>query len=181
MELVGNEDYDVGKFSSNTGSPSLQWWELHTQVDLDDFERLAGFPHKWCVKYDKKNDIYYVQTSIYAINKGKKRTEYLHDFLMNCPKGMKVDHINHNPLDNRKENLRVITNDENTKHKKGRNKNNKSGYRNVSKQGKWWCVQLQIEGKNTILKKFPLDQLKEASIYAELKRNEIYGDFAGNS
>ena len=38
---------------------------------------------------------------------------YLHRFIMDCPKGKYIDHFNHNPLDNRKENLRICTNAEN--------------------------------------------------------------------
>jgi len=92
-----------------------------------------------------------------------------------------VDHKNHNTLDDRKENLRVTIVDKNSKHRKSKNSNNKSGYRNVSKRDKWWIVQLQIEGENTILKKFPLDQLDEAGAYAELMRQKYYGEYAGEN
>lgn len=40
---------------------------------------------------------------------GSKRTIYLHQLIMNAPKGYEVDHINNNGLDNRKSNLRVVT------------------------------------------------------------------------
>jgi hypothetical protein len=90
-----------------------------------------------------------------------------------------VDHINHNTLDNGKENLRITSNRYNLKHRKGKNSNNKSGYRNVSwlNSYKKWCVQIQIEGKNTILGKF--DDVDEAGKFAEEMRNKYYGEYAG--
>ena len=48
--------------------------------------------------------------------------------------------------------------------------------------GSGWSVQLQIEGKNTTLKRFKKNQLDEAGSYAEKMRKEIYGEeFAGNN
>jgi hypothetical protein len=42
---------------------------------------------------------------------GRKVTiQTMHDFLMNPPKGTKVEHINGNGLDNRRENLRLVSN-----------------------------------------------------------------------
>lgn len=92
-----------------------------------------------------------------------------------------IDHINHNTLDNRKENLRMVKQDENLKHRKGKNSNNTSGYRNVSwnKYYEKYVVQLQVNGKNTIFGYF--DDVHEAGRIAKEKRKEIYGKFAGKS
>lgn len=109
---------------------------------------------------------------------------YIHHFhmdIMNAKGDEKVDHINYNTMDNRKNNLRITTNENNNKHRKSKNKNNKSGYRNVSWNGSGWSVQIQIDGKNTTLKRFKKDQLDEAGAYAEKMRKKYYGEFAGRN
>ena len=43
---------------------------------------------------------------------------YMHRMVANTPQGMHTDHINHDKLDNRKENLRVVTRFENMQNRK---------------------------------------------------------------
>lgn len=71
----------------------------------------------------------------------------------------------------------------NAQNRKSRNKNNKSGYRNVcwSKSEKKWLVQLQINKRNTVLGKFSYDELEQAGKFAEEMRQKYYGEFAGVS
>lgn len=70
-------------------------------VSKEDYEKIR--PHKWLV-YDSG----YVKARI------SKKCVYLHRFLMDCPKGMTVDHINHDKSDNRRDNLRICTQRENS-------------------------------------------------------------------
>ena len=70
---------------------------------------------------------------------------------------------------------------ENLKNRKGRNSNNKSGYRNVSWDGYKWIVQLQVNGKNTCLGRFPENELEQAGKFAEEMRQKYYGKFAGSN
>ena len=118
---------------------------------------------------------------MYRGNGQINKTYYLHKVLMDAVFGQVVDHKNNNPLDNRKENLRVTENLKNTKNRKSKNSNNKSGHRNVSWNGNTWSIQLQIDGVNTVLKRFKKNQLEEAGEYAEKMREEYYGIFAGKS
>lgn len=46
---------------------------------------------------------------------------------------------------------------------------------------KLWLVQLQVNGKNACLGKFPKEQLEEAAKFAKEMREKYYGDFAGAS
>jgi HNH endonuclease len=66
-----------------------------------------------------------------------RRTEtggsiYLHRYLLDAPDGMVVDHINHNTLDNRRQNLRICTNQENNENRNGAYTTSKTGIRGVS-------------------------------------------------
>jgi hypothetical protein len=93
------------------------------------------------------NDEYYVVANVYHPELQQTRPIFLHQFLTNA-NGKDVDHSNNNTLDNRKSNMRVVIESNNSKNRKGRNRNNKSGYRNVSLIKGKWVVQLQIDGKN---------------------------------
>jgi hypothetical protein len=95
-------------------------------VDDDMYEYLSQW--KWYAKPGR--------TTFYVIrNKSKANSQsgtiLMHRAIMNASKGVVVDHINGDGLDNRRENLRLCTNAEN-----GRNrrlaKNNKTGYTGVT-------------------------------------------------
>ena len=75
----------------------------------------------------------------------------------------------------------MITVKQNSRYREGKNSNNKSGYRNVSwsKSYNKWVVQLQVDGKNKILATFPYNELELAGKFAEEKRKELYGEYAG--
>ena len=153
---------------------------LWTIIDLEDLDRVINFPYTWFAKYDKPIDDYYACASEYIPELKHSRPIHLHQFIMNT-RDNHVDHINHDPRDNRKENLRVILPNENLRNRERRNKNNRSGYRNVSWNGNGWSVQLQVDGKIKCIKRFKKNELEEAGKYAEQMRQELYGEFAGNN
>lgn len=163
------------------GKESL--WSI---IDLDDLDRVLKFPYTWFSFNDYENDTCYAVASKYIgfCDKKKKSTPVLlHVFILNYEGDNRVDHINHDTLDNRKSNLRESTIKNNGMNRKSKNKNNKSGYRNVcwDKKCDKWNVQLQVDGKNTVLARFPESQLEEAGEFAELMRTKYYGNFAGNT
>lgn len=67
---------------------------------------------------------------LYARVNGSIR-EYIHRVIIDCPEDMVIDHINNDSLDNRRANLRVITQEENLIYKK-KPKDNKTGRKNIS-------------------------------------------------
>lgn len=54
---------------------------------------------------------------------------FIHRIIMNAPKGIEVDHINGDRLDNRRENLRLCTRGQNVSN--GRMRGNKTGFKGV--------------------------------------------------
>lgn len=63
---------------------------------------------------------------------GKWGNIYMHRVIMGDPTGLLVDHINGNGLDNRKENLRLVTRAQNVRNVHGPKHNLKSQYKGVS-------------------------------------------------
>jgi hypothetical protein len=102
-------------------------------------------------------------------------------FIVDAQDDEVVDHIDHDTMNNKKENLRVTKFIKNVANRKGANSNNKTGVRNVNyieKLDEYW-VQIM---KNGVRYRwiFPGDQFKEACEFAEIKRKEIFGEYAGN-
>ena len=166
------EDYAVLFMDRRNGQ------RLECLIDLEDLERLKVQGWHWSATWSHHIQGYYVTHSEYmgVINgKGVSKDCYLHRWLVN-PEGRNVvDHINHNTLDNRRKiNLRETSQTENIKNRKGANKNNRVGYRNVSwNSGEHcWTVQLTIDGRNKRLGKF--DDPEEAGIFAEAQRLIYY-------
>jgi hypothetical protein len=153
---------------------------FETKVSLTDLPKLEELNAKWFLSWSETAQQNYVACCKYlgtVDGKPEYKTIYLHRYLTDAPKNVYVDHINTNTLDNRRDNLRITTNEKNNKHRKSKNTNNTSGYRNVSWNGHKWLVQLQIDGKNVVLGKF--DDVDEAGKFAEEMRKKYYGEFAG--
>ena len=156
-------------------------------IDTEDLMRLIEYNKTWFQRYNRSNKKYYVYANIYQETfngECKNTTISIQTFLLGTRTGDKknkiiIDHENHDTFDNRKYNLRIANNDDNSKNRSGKNSNNKSGFRNVSWNGNSWSVQLIVDGKNTTLKRFKKDLLEDAGAYATEMRLKYYGEFAG--
>ena len=116
--------------------------------------------------------------------KNKSKCILLHSMIMGVEKNTIIDHKNHNPLDNRKKNLRIVEPSNNSANRKGANSNNKTGVRNVHLINRYggkqiYMVQIMRKGERFSWE-FELNQFDEACKFAEEKRKELFGKYAGN-
>ena len=156
---------------------------MWTIIDLDEYEKVKNFPYSWHSYYNAHTKTYYALATEYrGVNEHpRSRNMFLQTLIMNPnrDKNIEIDHINHNTLDNRKENLRVVSFLHNSQHRKAKNSNNKSGYRNVAVIDGKFVVQLQLNGKNTKLGIFT--DVDEAGKFAKEMREKYYGKYAGRN
>ncbi len=110
-------------------------------VDNEDREMLEAMG-KWYIAYG-----YCVRSD----NKNKKQIR-MHRVIMNPPDNMVIDHINGNPLDNRRCNLRIVTCQQNQW-----NQIKAKGYTWHKKTNKWQ-VRIAINQKNISLGLFDTEQ-----------------------
>lgn len=131
-------------------------------IDGDDYEKVKK--HKWCAD-SHNNNLFYAKTTVKGSNLR------LHRLIMGAPKGYVIDHINRNGLDNRKSNLRVCSQLENSRNR-ALDKKNKSGHRGVhfdTPRNKWFA-QLRYNGKTWPLGRFNTkEEAIQARLAAELK------------
>lgn len=75
----------------------------------------------------------YVQTHVRRAD-GRITTAGLHRLILNAQPGEEVDHVNHNPLDNRRANLRIVTTSQNQQNRTGPTAASTTGVRGVTWQ-----------------------------------------------
>ena len=129
-------------------------------IDIEDIEKVKQY--KW-----------FLNSNDYVVN---NKIGSLHRFIMNPPDDMVVDHINHNKFDNRKENLRICTHQENDWNK-GIIKTNTSGVTGVIKtQWNTWQSCITVNDKKIVLGSF---KTKEEAIKSR-KEAEIkyFGEYS---
>lgn len=131
-------------------------------IDLDDLDKIKDL--KWHLNHG------------YARN---NKIGSLHRLVMDCPDDMVIDHINHNPLDNRKSNLRICTQQQNLMNL-SKKSNNTSGTTGVSwskVKNKWMSI-IVINGKTIFLgyfnnKEDAIESRKQAEI-------DYFGEYRNN-
>lgn len=142
--------------------------ESSSYIDLEDVERVRKY--KWCLtkNRDKKD---YVITNI------NDSFIFLHRFLMNATEDIKIDHIDRNPLNNKKINLRYCTTQQNNMNI-SLSKNNTSSITGVcwhSQVGKWRAY-IMLDRRQINLGLF--DDFEDAVKARKEAEQKYFGEFA---
>lgn len=139
------------------------WDSKHINYSLIDTEDLPKVT-KYCFFKDRGG--YFIANTVID---GRKTTIKLHRLIMKAPFGMQVDHLNHITWDNRKCNLRICTNQENSRNKVSK------GY-SYWKYGKKWEAYIFVDYKKIHLGYFNTEnEARKARREAEVS---YFGDFA---
>lgn len=138
-------------------------------IDLEDLKKVQELG-RW-----------YFDGRGYITTKTKNGYVKLHRFLMNAEKHHSGDHINRNPLDNRKCNLRLTSNQENSFNRGNYKCSKHSKYKGVGKvsgknDGKIWRARITIDAKQIHLGTFATE--REAALAFNKAAKELQGEHA---
>ena len=134
------------------------------KIDKKDFDKVKDFT--WFINEQG----YVISTTSNIYHKHIRLSRLVTD----APDGLDVDHINHDLLDNRKSNLRVVTHQQNLFNQQ-KAKNNTSGFIGVVKHGDKWIAQAMHNGKNKYLGIY--DTPEEASNVYNAFAQEFFGEY----
>jgi len=143
-------------------------------VDDADFDWLNQW--KWYAAWQPLGQCYYAlrRPSVWT---GKRPTIIMHRFILAAPDGMKVEHENHNTLDNQRHNIRIATHAQNM-HNSRKRRNNTTGFKGVCWQSerRKFYAQICLNRKNKFLGYF--DKPEDAHAAYVKAATELHGKFA---
>ena len=141
-------------------------------IDEEDYSYISQY--KWRAGKNG-NKLCAIRTALIS---GKRKTVRMHRIIADTPAGMQTDHINGNSMDNRKENLRICTNQQNSFNRKKPNKNNKLGIKGVQwvERIKKFRAQIRINDKTIHLGLFTV--ASNADNAYRKAEEKYFGEFA---
>jgi hypothetical protein len=137
-----------------------------TLVDDADFLFLS----QWAWRRSTKGYVVRSET----IN-GKRVYMNLHRVIMNAPRGLYVDHIDNDKLNNTRSNLRLCTQSQNQANRR-LHKNNSSGFKGVTRRGNRWHARIWVQEKQIHLGYH--DKAYQASMLYDHAARRFFGEFA---
>lgn len=141
-------------------------------IDDEDVELVSR--HKWFAS--RHGSRVYARTNVLDANSHRK-TLPMHRLIMNPGRGLDIDHINGNGIDNRRSNLRSCSRSRN-KANAAAYANNRSGFKGVywQKDVRKWRAQIRVMGRKLHLGLF--DARQEAALAYNKAAVEHFGEFA---
>lgn len=131
--------------------------------------------------YNKIKDIYWRITNVgYVVGSKEGKIVLMHRIVMDAPdyknQKLDVDHINHCTVDNRKNNLRLISHQQNLMNQKV-NCNNKCKHKGIyyDKKRNKWRAEIEFNQKKYRLGRF--DTIEEAIEVRKQAEKELFGEF----
>jgi hypothetical protein len=121
---------------------------------------------------------WYLNSSGYAFSYTARYKSLHRHLLGRQEKGMVIDHINRNKLDNRLSNLRVITAKENS-YNRTKNSNSNNKYKGVCKRGAKYVAVISKDGVKKEIGGFLTEE--EAAKCYDMMAEELFGEFAGKN
>lgn len=153
---------------------SEKFGQKEVLIDDEDFELVSSYKWHLDKHYKRDSDIFYASTI-------KKRSSLrMHTLIMSPSKGFEVDHKNTNTLDNRRENLRLVTRQQNIWNRSIQ-RNNKCGFKGVYKDNhcrgfKKYRARITCNGKTKMSSRVMTPQ--EAALIYNNWATELFGEFA---
>lgn len=146
-------------------------------IDNLDFEDVSKYTWHWTP--DKNGTGYAARTEYLGLVNGKPRWRKarMHRQIMEFPFGKEVDHKDGDGLNNRRSNLRLANNSENSRNR-GAQSNSKTGIKGVSwkAKSKKWQAQIKLNGKVYYLGVFT--NIEDAAQSYAKAAKEMHGEFA---
>jgi hypothetical protein len=142
-------------------------------VDQPDYELLSQY--NWILEKDEIR--FYAKRRRLASDLGRTGSRIkMHRQIMDFPAGLLVDHINHNGLDNRRANLRLVTAAQNVWNTKKQRRLCASRYKGVTLHKGQWRAVIYRRKKQIHLGYFS-DEQAAARAY-DAKAKELFGEYA---
>lgn len=117
---------------------------------IDDEDADLVLAHKWHALNRTRSTTAFIAARNVPAGPRRQRTQPMHRFLMGLDFGdpRQVDHINFDPLDNRRPNLRVVTGKQNLQYKPSQ-RGSTSRFVGVSWQSRSgrWVAQIGVDGR----------------------------------
>jgi hypothetical protein len=137
--------------------------------DRSDLKEIRWYP--LVVGRSPGNRKVYAQGCVQSFDGPSKRNILMHRHILNVQRGVKVDHINGDTLDNRQANLRKATTSQNGQNRKGAASHSKTGVRGVFllKEG-GYRAEVIVNGERAYSTRFKSLAEAEAAVVAARQR-----------